>query len=84
MNQSENRYYICKPSNRQWELFPVQILDLLLQRLPSDPLRFKIVRLSNGEYKDWEFDLEYSEPEFDGYEPSTLKFLIQIFGFGSN
>ena len=75
MSQSENRYYICKPSTRQWEIIPspnspsfsfTRKIGMMVLR--SDPLRFKIVQLSDGEYKDSELDLDYSEPELDDYK----------------
>ncbi|XP_022728888.1 uncharacterized protein LOC111284494 [Durio zibethinus] len=83
MNQGpENRHYICKPSTRQWEVLPSPNSRYFTRKtamvvLRSDPLRFKIVRLSDGEYNDSELELENSKPEVDDYD--YKRFQVEIF-----
>ncbi|XP_022752202.1 F-box protein At5g49610-like [Durio zibethinus] len=59
----ENHYYICKPSTKQWETIPSPnpgyfTRKIAMVELRSDPLLFKIVRLSDGENRDSESETE--------------------------
>ncbi|KAK4343348.1 hypothetical protein RND71_036442 [Anisodus tanguticus] len=47
-------YYICKPSTQEWKLLPnpntsYKTVKVALVVLKSNPLRFKIIRLSKGD-----------------------------------
>ncbi|KAB2019691.1 hypothetical protein ES319_D07G013800v1 [Gossypium barbadense] len=69
----ENRFYICKPSTQQWELIPApnprfyrSKISMLV--LGSNPLRFKIVGLSDSiddkhSESDSESDLDSEYPD---------------------
>ncbi|XVF88865.1 hypothetical protein PTKIN_Ptkin19aG0084900 [Pterospermum kingtungense] len=67
-------YYICKPSTKQWEIVPSPNLGTFTRKvgmvvIRSDPLQFKIIRLSDGhEYSNSELDLEDSIPKIPGYK----------------
>ncbi|EOY30312.1 F-box associated ubiquitination effector family protein, putative [Theobroma cacao] len=70
--RSQNRYYVCKPGTRQWETIPNPnpryfTCKTAMLVIGSDPLRFKLVRLSDPEPKEAELESEYSEPELDNY-----------------
>ncbi|XVF35104.1 hypothetical protein REPUB_Repub18cG0115800 [Reevesia pubescens] len=69
----QHHYYICKPSTKQWEIIPSPNPRFFTRKmgmvvLKSDPLRFKIVRISDGvcdlepEY-DSQLDIEYYKRE---------------------
>ncbi|XVF35103.1 hypothetical protein REPUB_Repub18cG0115700 [Reevesia pubescens] len=69
----QHHYYICKPSTKQWEIIPSPNPRFFTRKmgmvvLKSDPLRFKIVRISDGvcdlepEY-DSQLDIDYYKRE---------------------
>ncbi|TYH29062.1 hypothetical protein ES288_A02G194300v1 [Gossypium darwinii] len=68
-----NSFYICKPTTQQWEVIPSPKpqfwkTNISMLVLGSNPLRFKIVRLSDSRYDDIGHVSDHSESEYSDEE----------------